>query len=84
MMSVSRSILLAAILLAFSTAGAWAQPPANDTVSKTTPARPGETPSGPAGPAAVPTTTKSTGEKIDSGPHVDAGRPSEKQPDANK
>jgi hypothetical protein len=87
MISMSRSVLLAVGLLTLPPAGASAQPPAGDTLSKTTPSRPGEAAAGPTGPSAIPTTTKSTGEKVDSGAttgkKVDPGSstgPSGKQP----
>ena len=63
MVLISRAMLLVAALLAYPLAGAFAQPPVGDTVSKTTPHRPGEPPSGPTGPSATPTTTKKTVKK---------------------
>jgi hypothetical protein len=84
MISISRSILVAAGLLALSMASASAQPPANDTVSKSTQKRPGEAASTPTGPAAAATTTKNTGDQVDSGPNASSGQTSGKQPGAHK
>lgn len=90
MVPISRALLLAVALLAYPLAGAFAQPPVGDTVSKTTPRRVGDLPTGATGPSAVPTTTKSNGERMDAGPtatstgkKADAGSstgPSAKQP----
>ncbi len=69
-----RSLLAAASLL-MPVSAAMAQPPANDTISKTTPARPGEPPT-PSGKTATATTMKNNGDKVDSGPSRDSqGRP---------
>ena len=77
MISIPRS-LAAVMMLVFSAVGVSAQPPPNDTVSKSTPNRPGESmPADPTGKSAAATTTKGTGEKVDSGPSRDSnGRPS--------
>ena len=74
---ITRS-LATVMFLILSVAGVSAQPPPNDTVSKTTPNRPGEgMASDPTGRSAAATTTKSNGEKVDSGPSRDShGRPS--------
>lgn len=76
MLSISR-LLAAVTLLVVSVAGALAQPPANDTISKTTPNRPGESmASDPTNKSAAATTTKENGDKVGSGPSRDSsGRP---------
>jgi hypothetical protein len=72
----SRALLVAS-LLALSGARAFAQPPPNDTVSKTTSSLSGEAMSAdPSGRTAPGTTTNATGSKADSGPARDSnGRP---------
>jgi hypothetical protein len=70
-------LLLVASLLVLMVSGASAQPPPNDTVSKTTSNRPGEAmPADPSGRTAPGTTTNATGSKTDTGPTRDGnGRP---------
>ncbi len=75
MISIPRS-LAAVMMLVISAVGASAQPPPNDTVSKSTPNRPGESVAAdPTGKSAAATTTKGTGEKVDSRPSRDSNGP---------
>ena len=74
MISVTHSLLMAAGLLICTATIASAQPTGTDKESRTTPSRPAESRAADHSGSTTATTTKSTGEKVDSGPQRDSNR----------